>query len=200
MPQRKLALLLIAAGLAVAPRAAVAAEVAGAAIGFRATQAAVFLAEGAPVLAPLAHVLYCRSASCSPNGSRSIASLTEERLQQLAKVNREINRAIEPRIDPKGFANDRWSLAPGAGDCEDFALTKQDRLVRLGWPAGALRMAVGRTGAGEGHAVLVVRTEAGDLVLDNRTDRILSPRQTDITFVKIQSGEDPRRWRALADG
>ncbi len=56
---------------------------------------------------------------------------------------------------------------PTAGDCEDIALLKRRDLIEKGWPVGALLMTVVRQANGEGHAVLTVLTDRGDLVLDN---------------------------------
>ncbi|MNL69638.1 hypothetical protein D3C87_1945270 [compost metagenome] len=58
-------------------------------------------------------------------------------------------------------------------------------------------MAVARTRSGEGHAVLVVKTSKGDLVLDNRSSAIKPWRSTDLRWVKIQSGDNPKRWFAM---
>lgn len=64
---------------------------------------------------------------------------------------------------------DFWARADGVGeDCEDFALGKLKRLIDLGWPISALRLACCYVETGEYHAVLVVRSGSNDLVLDNR--------------------------------
>ncbi|SDO93300.1 Predicted transglutaminase-like cysteine proteinase [Aureimonas jatrophae] len=108
----------------------------------------------------------------------------------VTRINTGINRSITPRND----IGDDWEADVAAGDCEDFALTKRRALIASGIPASALRIAVARTAAGEGHAVLVIRTTSGDLVLDNRTNRITPWRQTDLTWLKVSSAEDPRIW------
>ena len=56
-----------------------------------------------------------------------------------------------------------------AGDCEDFALGKLNRLLDLGWPIECLRLACCYVEDGGYHAVLAVMLEDGsDLILDNR--------------------------------
>lgn len=141
--------------------------------------------------APLAYQLFCLKSpnECRGGGKKSI-HLTPQLLSKLDAVNRSVNRAIRPRND---FRADTWSLNPANGDCEDYALTKRKRLLKLGFPASALRLAVARTGRGEGHAVLVVRTSAGDRVLDNRTNSIRDWHQTDLSLVKM-AGANPLRW------
>lgn len=113
-------------------------------------------------------------------------------------VNLEINRTIRYRPDPidMGIA-DRWRVAVTEGDCEDIALAKRQRLIELGFPAGAMRLAVGHVETGEGHAVLVLRTEGGDVILDNRRDDVVAWNDHDMRWSMIQSAENPRRWLAI---
>ncbi|WP_236759154.1 transglutaminase-like cysteine peptidase, partial [Agrobacterium tumefaciens] len=79
----------------------------------------------------------------------------------------------------------------------DYAVTKRQRLLRAGWPSGALRIATARTSTGIGHAVLVVSTSQGDLVLDNRTNVVKPWKAVDLKWIKIQSHENPRVWLKL---
>ena len=83
------------------------------------------------------------------------------------------------------------------GDCEDLALLKQKMLEQRGWPAEALTIAVVREWNGAGHAVLVVSTDKGDLVLDNKTWKIESWTETPYTWVKRQSRKRPYVWVSL---
>jgi hypothetical protein len=55
---------------------------------------------------------------------------------------------------------DWWEPAKNTGDCEDIALTKRQRLMELGWPAEALRIAALIDGHGDLHAVLTVDVES----------------------------------------
>ncbi|MBT9290278.1 transglutaminase-like cysteine peptidase [Prosthecodimorpha staleyi] len=161
-----------------------------------------FIQEGSYAVAPMGHVMFCLN---SPSECRKPSlirvtriGLTDQRRAVLEGVNRAVNREILPVNDRSGPGIvDQWSLAPTSGDCEDFAITKRHRLIQAGWPASALRLAVGRVPNGEGHAVLVVKTRDGDLVLDNRSDAIRPWRATDIRWVSIQAAEDPRFWRSL---
>ena len=90
-----------------------------------------------------------------------------------------------------------WNVGTTSGDCEDFALTKRRALIRAGIPASSLLMAVARTRYGEGHAVLVARTTAGDFVLDNRGNALREWHRTDLSWLKIASAENPRIWYAM---
>ena len=141
--------------------------------------------------APLAYQLYClkNPRECKGGGRKTI-HVAAGTMSKLSSVNRAVNRSIRARNDSKA---DVWSSNVSVGDCEDYALTKRRRLLEMGFPAAALRMAIARTSTGEGHAVLVVRTDKGDRVLDNRTDSIMGWNQSGLRLVKM-AGPDPLRW------
>ena len=150
--------------------------------------------------APFAHVRFCMDYpdQCQKGDGPNEVSLTPERQKQLSQVNGTVNRSIRPiNDDAADNAGDVWNVDVSAGDCEDFALTKRENLMKLGWSPRTLRIAMARTGSGVGHAVLVVKTDRGDLVLDNRTNRIKGWRFTDLQIVKIQSGDNPRQWYTM---
>lgn len=145
-------------------------------------------------VAPFAFVRFCRDnrRDCEASEGEPVASLDGARWGELARINATVNLEMRPQNDVG--SSDTWSADVRAGDCEDYALTKRRRLIAAGWPSRSLRMAVARTGTGEGHAVLVVKTSQGDLVLDNRHNSIQSWNRTDLTWEKIQSGDNPRLW------
>lgn len=160
-----------------------------------------FISEKTQTVGPFAHVLFCKAnpedcrATKRTRWGRAPVFLTERRQQQLRDVNIAVNTAIEPRNDAiaNGFG-DSWKLAPQAGDCEDYAITKRHRLISMGWPARAVRLAVTYTASGEGHMVLVVRSSKGDLVLDNRIDAIRMWNKTGLKWKMMQASLDPRKW------
>ncbi|WP_342150070.1 transglutaminase-like cysteine peptidase [Methylorubrum sp. SB2] len=125
-------------------------------------------------------------------------TLTPALWQTINTVNRRINRAVEAVTDQEHWRSaDRWDLAEdGRGDCEDFQLLKRRLLVQAGLPRRALRMTVVIDEKGEGHAVLTVVTNRGDLILDNKTGTVLPWTQTGYTFVKRES-QDAVGWVAL---
>lgn len=156
-----------------------------------------FIVARQATLAPFAFVKFCRSnpGDCSRANGPAVTELTNERERELHQINRQVNRSIRA-VNEIG-KRDRWEVNVKQGDCEDFALTKRHKLISLGWSPRTLRIAVTRTASGEGHAVLVVKTSKGDLVLDNRTSAIKGFKRTDLSWVKIQSGDNPRMWHAL---
>ena len=82
----------------------------------------------------------------------------------------------------------------GKGDCEDYALLKRKMLIEEGFPRQALLMTVVKDEKGEGHAILTVKTNRGEFVLDNQESRILPWNQSGYKFVKRQSQENPNVW------
>lgn len=152
------------------------------------------IVEGNRSIAPFSHVVFCvkNPDQCMDTGGADTATLDQRSKAELKKVNAAINRAIRPVSDADG--RDVWSVDVTEGDCEDYAMTKRKRLIEMGWPSKALRMAIARTAWGEGHAVLVVKTDNGDFVLDNRTNAIKTWRAAGLRWLKIQSGTNPKIW------
>jgi predicted transglutaminase-like cysteine proteinase len=72
-------------------------------------------------------------------------------------------------------------------------------LIQAGWPREALLITVVRDKRGDGHAVLTVKTDRGEFVLDNQTDQILLWSDTGYRFVKRQSQADPNVWVSLGE-
>lgn len=164
---------------------------------FRATAMAV----ADVALAPLAFVRFCmdHGRECEPVAqSVEVVALSGETLAALERVNREVNRLIRPveKSDAGGYG--RWAVNPPAGDCNDYAVSKRHELIKAGLPASALLLAVARTRWGEGHLLLIVRTDRGDLVLDNLAGSIRPWDQTDYTWIKRQSPIDPMRWESVS--
>ena len=50
------------------------------------------------------------------------------------------------------------------------------------------------------HAVLTVKSDKGEFVLDNQNESVLPWTETGYRFVKRQSQSDPNVWVALGDG
>ena len=143
--------------------------------------------------APKAYSLFCMNnpVECRSSGS-SIVTADYALMKILHKVNRQVNRSIKWTRDRGNV----WKINSRTGDCEDYALTKRSRLTKLGVPAAALRMAIVKNRKGQGHAVLVVKTTKGDLVLDNVNNRITLRDRSSYHWVGIASA-NPFRWQLL---
>ena len=127
--------------------------------------------------------------------------LTAALWRMLSGVNRRVNARILPITDLAHWGVvDRWDFPDdGFGDCEDYQLLKRRMLIERGLPRRALRMTVVLDEIGEGHAVLMVRTDRGDFILDNKTDTILPWRDTGYAYIK-REGQDGRAWVTLDGG
>lgn len=125
----------------------------------------------------------------------SFVSLTQERWQTMVRINQRVNAMITPVTDQEHWGvEDRWDYPnDGKGDCEDIQLMKRALLVEAGFPIRALRMTVVIDELGAGHAVLMIRTDRGDFILDNKHNAVLPWQRTGYDFVK-REGSDNRTW------
>jgi predicted transglutaminase-like cysteine proteinase len=148
-----------------------------------------------------AWVTFCQgyAAECAVDRTEPARiSLTPATWATIVSVNRRVNKAVEPMTDQDHLhVADRWDLAEdGIGDCEDFQLLKRHLLAEAGLPRRAMRMTVVIDEKGEGHAVLTLITDRGDLVLDNKTNAILPWHRTGYVFIKRES-QDAVAWVSL---
>jgi predicted transglutaminase-like cysteine proteinase len=156
-----------------------------------------FMKEGSPTLAPFAHIKFCMESpqQCAAEDGPRTIEMTREARDTISAINRSVNLSIAPRLDPPG--QEVWKTDTPEGSCHDYAVTKREKLIAAGYSAKAVRLAVARTGSGEGHAVVVIRTSDGDMVLDNRTNAIRRWDRTDLHWIEIESSDDPHMWNAV---
>jgi predicted transglutaminase-like cysteine proteinase len=144
----------------------------------------------APPLA--AWTAFCRASpeECTLDPAEpETVSGTPELLELIDSVNRHVNRTVLPvrDVDHRGVI-DRWEYpVDDIGDCEDIQLLKRKHLVAAGVPRRALPMTVVVDELGEGHAVLTVRTDTEDLILDNKRDEIRRWDQTGYSFIQREA-------------
>jgi predicted transglutaminase-like cysteine proteinase len=154
--------------------------------------------------APIGWVEFCTEnpAECKggPSQPRDIV-MTQAAWRDLIKVNRWVNETVKPMTDMDHWGVvEKWSLpTDGYGDCEDYVLLKQKMLIDAGWPREALLITVVRDKMGEGHAVLTVKSDKGEFVLDNQNETVVTWTETGYRFVKRQSQGDPNVWVSLGD-
>lgn len=153
---------------------------------------------------PIGWVSFCserpRDCAANPSTPRDVV-LSPRAWRDLLRVNRWVNDTIKPLTDLDHWGVvEKWSYPDdGYGDCEDYVLLKRRMLIAAGWPREALLITVVRDRKDEGHAVLTVKTDKGEFVLDNQVDEILGWTETGYRFVKRQSQSDPNTWVALGD-
>ena len=156
---------------------------------------------GPLTMAPLPAVKFCvtQTSECSA-APDELVKMDLESFAILSLINQNVNASIQPIHKAVSGSIDTWAINPDQGDCNDYAVTKRHQLMRLGLPSSALLLAAVQTVWGEGHLVLVVRTDRGDYVLDNLTNQIRSWRKTGYRWVKRQSIDNPQYWTAVAPG
>jgi predicted transglutaminase-like cysteine proteinase len=162
----------------------------------------VYADVGAATRAPIGWVEFCveykPECETKPVEPRDIV-LTPKVWADLVKVDLWVNTHVKPLTDMDHWGVvERWNYPDdGYGDCEDYVLQKRRMLLRAGWPRSALLITVVRDQKNEGHAVLTVKTNRGEYILDNQRDEILPWNKTGYHFVKRQSQSDPNTWVSL---
>jgi predicted transglutaminase-like cysteine proteinase len=132
--------------------------------------------------------------------------LTSQAWAELNRINTIVNQEIAPigdedhyKIYEQGILN--WWTYPddGKGNCNDYVMMKRKLLIEAGWPSTALLMTVVVDHHGDGHLILTVRTDRGDLILDNMRESIVAWDRTGYRFVKRQSEWNLNEWVSIQD-
>jgi len=161
-----------------------------------------------PMLPPIGHTRFCLQYpdDCKVHGidfrRRNIA-LTAERWDEVDSVNRQVNRDIIAEVTPGNGTFEEWRIAPAAGDCKDYAITKRHELLARGWPSRALLLSEVVVPSGEHHLILIVRTKDGDLALDNLNANVrpVAAMYRQYQWVRIETPQNPKFWaRVRAPG
>ncbi len=164
----------------------------------------LFVSTGDATRAPIGWVEFCAEhpfeCKASPAAPRDVV-LSNKAWADLTRINKWVNENVTPMTDLEHWGVvEKWSYPDdGYGDCEDYVLLKRRMLMEAGWPRAALLVTVVREKNGNGHAVLTVKTDKGEFILDNQEERILLWSETSYRYVKRQSQSDPNRWVALGD-
>jgi predicted transglutaminase-like cysteine proteinase len=153
-------------------------------------------------LPPIGYVTFCREHKDECQPGRRFADrvqLNAAKFRELAEVNDTVNDAVAPVTDLELYGKvEMWTYPQGGrGDCEDYVLLKRRTLIERGWPESTLLITVVRDENNEGHAVLTVRTDLGDFVLDNKRREVLQWAATSYIFIKRQSDRNPLVWISL---
>ncbi len=164
----------------------------------------LYAAVGQETRAPIGWVDFCseNASDCrgATNAPRDIV-MTQTAWRDLVRVNQWVNENVRPMTDMDHWGMvEKWSYpTDGYGDCEDYVLQKRKMLVDAGWPREALLITVVRDKRGDGHAVLTVKSDKGEFVLDNQNEEIVLWTETGYRFVKRQSQYDVNVWVSLGD-
>ncbi len=149
---------------------------------------------GAP--APSGAQALCQTYAWACARATSQAASAAEQLQRVSAVNTQVNRSVRAVEDDRQYGvAEHWALPTRiGGDCEDFALLKKRELVLAGVDPRRLLLATVLDRSRNPHAVLVYRSDKGDLVLDNLTDQIRTWGETRYMFLQMQDPDRPSRW------
>lgn len=185
---------LVAAGAAFALAAGAASASAGAP-----------MAVGGVTSQPIGHYEFCQA---NPNEcairSRDTGPehMTGALWHKIEAINASVNANVKPMSDQDVYGRDElWTLpVDGVGDCEDYVLEKQRELKAAGVSISNLLITVVRKPDGEGHAVLTVRTDKGDFVLDNLSEDVSLWEDTGYLYLKRQSSQNTGRWVSIRKG
>jgi predicted transglutaminase-like cysteine proteinase len=164
----------------------------------------LFVSVGDVTRAPIGWTEFCveydPECKTKPSAPRDVV-LSSQAWKDLQRINLWVNTHVKPMTDMEHWGVvERWNYPDdGYGDCEDYALQKRKMLMQAGWPREALLMTVVRDQHGDGHAVLTVKTDKGEYILDNQTDEIVLWSDTGYRFVKRQSQADPNVWVSLGE-
>jgi len=166
-----------------------------------------FAPTGKTTTMPIGWKLFCgeRPRECAPvDAATSVVKLTEANWAQMVIINDLANVHIEGVADDEHYDIYRrnipnWWTFPddGRGTCNDYVMLKKKLLIEAGWPKSALLLTVVLDHERMGHLVLTVRTDRGDLILDNMNARIVRWSETGYIFIKRQAPTNPNLWVAI---
>ena len=127
------------------------------------------------VLADMARLALCRTqeSTCS-KAAHALRAIVEEArsrdgLARVGYINRAINLAIKPAIDPSVWQSALETFSAGTGDCKDYAVAKYLALREVGFTEDDVKLVIVRDiPARQDHAIVTIRLNGDWLVLDNR--------------------------------
>jgi predicted transglutaminase-like cysteine proteinase len=160
---------------------------------------ATFAVTGASTSVPYGWVDFCQRyrAECADDDRHAAeVDLTPAMMRKIARVNAWVNKTVKPLSDMEHWGvADQWDYpTDGYGDCEDYALLKRKMLIEEGLPRQALLVTVVKDKNADGHAILTIRTNHGDYVLDNLADEVKPWASTPYRYVKRQSQVNQNVW------
>ncbi|MEP3435670.1 MAG: transglutaminase-like cysteine peptidase [Hoeflea sp.] len=153
---------------------------------------------------PIGHFEFCKnySSECGALGKdQGPMALTRKHWAQMLEINTRVNQSIKPDTDLNIYGvEELWTFPRTVGDCEDYVLLKRHMLIQSGFSPRDLLITVVLQPNGDGHAVLTVRTDYGDYILDNMRGDVRLWSETGYTFIKRQSSENAGQWTKLGPG
>lgn len=172
--------------------------------GYSASTPSRSMVTGSVTSQPIGHYEFCKSLpqECAMRiRPTTPPKITDHGWGIIHDINSSVNHAIVPMTDEQIYGREEvWAYPVDVGDCEDFVLLKRKKLMEAGFSVADLLITVVRKPDGEGHAVLTVRSQTGDFVLDNLSDDVKLWSDTRYSFLKRQSSTDSGRWVTIENG
>jgi predicted transglutaminase-like cysteine proteinase len=139
----------------------------------------------------------CRTQPMTPD----VAVYSKASMKIIKRINTWVNKNVAPVSDQDQWGVvDHWDYPTNRkGDCEDYVLLKRKLLIQEGFPRQALLLTVVKDQKGDGHAVLTVKTNAGEFILDNLNPEVKLWNKVPYRFVKRQSETDPNVWVSIGE-
>ena len=150
----------------------------------------------------IGHYEFCQQVprECRATSNHAPDRLTQRAWAKMVEINARVNATIAPRTDLEMWGREEiWSYPVKYGDCEDYVLQKRHELIQAGFHTSNLLITVVLQPNGDGHAVLTVRTDRGDFVLDNLVSKVLDWRDTRYRYLKRQSTANAGKWVDIID-
>lgn len=111
-------------------------------------------------------------------------------------INFKVNASVTYCSDIKQYnMPEFWIEAGKFGDCEDYALLKRALLLKANWPTDKLFLTCCWCEDNQYHCVLMVDTNKGIFILDNRYQWPMIPTQLPYTWDKC---EQEGNWCVLS--
>ena len=153
---------------------------------------------------PIGHYEFClaNQDECSIETPKAMPVVLDDNAWQIINaINSHVNNLVRPANDYDIYGREEvWAYPTNVGDCEDYVLLKRKFLMQKGVSPSNALITVVRKPNGEGHAVLTVRTDKGDFVLDNLTDKVRNWNRTGYTYLKRQADTHTGRWVSITGG
>lgn len=154
------------------------------------------------VLPPFGYVDFCsrHPMQCEVVGGPERLDLSRELLDEIVAVNNAVNKSIKPIEDRDHYGIDEYWTIPvdNAGDCEEYVIMKRDALIRRGLSSSTLLITIVKhLNIDAHHAVLLLRTNRGDYVMDNLREEIVLWNAAQYKFIMRQSYVHPNLWVRL---
>ena len=113
------------------------------------------------------------------------------------RINSQVNASVTYKTDLAQFeVPEFWQEAGKFGDCEDYALLKRALLLEQGWSSDKLNLCCCWVETGGYHCVLLVDTDKGFYILDNRYAWPMNPKSLPYKWDK--SLREDGKWYELS--